>query len=62
MSPLENDLKNILDSYWNDTAEKIEANEYTSELPTKLNQIKNGYSNSILDSYIKHKETRTDQS
>ena len=62
MSPLENDLKNILDSYWKDTDDKIDANEYTSELPTKLMKIKNGYSNSILDSYIKHKEETTEQS
>lgn len=62
MSPLENDLKNILDSYWNDTEDKIEANDHTSELPTKLIQIKNGYSNSILDSYIKHKEETPKQS
>ena len=62
MSPLENDLKNILDSYWKDTDDKIDANEYTSELPTKLIKIKNGYSNSILDSYIKHKEETNEQS
>ena len=61
MSPLEKDLKNILDSYWNETDDKNDRNEYTSELPTKIMQIKNEYTNSILDSYIKHKEDTTEK-
>ena len=56
LSPLEKDLENILNSYWNKTYDKMENSEYTSELPTKLVQIKPDYKNSIINSYIKHKE------
>ena len=56
LSPLENNLKNILNSYWNESDVNKDADEYTSELPTKIIKIKNNYTNSILDSFIKHKE------
>ena len=48
LSPLEKDLENILNSYWNKTYDKMVNSEYTSELPTKLVQIKPDYQNSII--------------
>ena len=61
LSPLENNLKNILDSYWNETDVKVDRDDYTSELPTKIIKIKNNYTNSIFDSFIKHKEETTEK-
>lgn len=54
LSPLETDLQNILDSYWNKSHNAYDGTEYTSELPSKLRPIKE-HQNSIRESLIKHK-------